>query len=398
MACVALRAVCLLASLSSSLFAQVNLSNERPLSATTFWTIPKVAMLDVAQSVDGTVIILVQDNEKQRSMLIGPSESGPGLRVLIENSKLPAVFAVHVAVGAERSLWIGGTKDIRRSIGGAPLSNVYVAKIGADGRTICDVEIARNRESVIQDLAILPSGDIAIVGRQDEMTWLARISNDGRVMWEKTFGLGNIASLAVFDDTIAVMAFQAVDGQVNGSIGRVAVWRFTSTGDLVDSQFVRSDIGQRPSSAWLIKARSAKNALYAVSAWTEPFSRPPSAKALSVTKMNAAGQIIWQRDLPDTVVQSRIGPMPCPKMVTSLLDGGILTYCAAEEGITLFYLEPTSGEITRELLPSYAKPGCDGVPGSSPFIVQHGETSIWMFGTGRDCSWLQQITLRHMRH
>ncbi|RXT44837.1 hypothetical protein [Bradyrhizobium betae] len=150
-------------------------------------------------------------------------------------------YAIHSAAAADGSIWIGGTTNKGRSYASAPLSDAYLAKVGPDGHLVWEVVIARKRENSIFDMAILPSGDAVIIGREDDANWLARISGDGEILWEKTFGLGEIASVAVLNDLIAVMAFEAVEGEAKGAGARVALWRFETEGQLLDHHVVRDD-------------------------------------------------------------------------------------------------------------------------------------------------------------
>ncbi|WP_146006672.1 hypothetical protein [Bradyrhizobium forestalis] len=306
-----------------------------------------------------------------------------------------AASAIHLAVAVDGSLWIGGTQNIRRSIGGTPLSDGYIAKLDPTGHVIREIEIARNRENTIVDVAVLPGGDAVIVGREDDANWLARISGDGEIVWEKTFGVGKIASVTVLNDLIAVMAFEAIEGSPVGAGVRVALWRFDTEGRLLGRQLVRQEPAQTPGSAWLMKVVSGQGDLYAASAWTEPWSKPPSAKPLSVTRIAANGQIIWQKDVPDTVVPGRLGPMPCPRTAIAPLDGGLITFCIAAEGTSLFYLEPATAQIVRDLLPNKTERVCNGSNGRASFMLPHSDSSILIFGTGGSCSWLQKVQLRN---
>ncbi|MET3338999.1 hypothetical protein ABIF61_007523 [Bradyrhizobium japonicum] len=384
-----------LSCLNFPLSAEPSSGNGLISSSKYLWSIPEVTVLEVAPATNGTAVLLLQDREKRLALSIGASELSTGTRVPILSAKMLAASAIHLAVAADGSLWVGGTQNIRRSIGGAPLSDGYIAKLDPAGHVIREIEVARNRDNTIADIAVLPSGDAVIVGREDDASWLARISGDGEIVWEKTFGAGKIASVTVLNDLIAVVAFEAVDGHPVGAAVRVALWRFETEGRLlVDRQLVREEPAQNPSSAWLMKVVSGRGDLYAATAWTEPWSKPPSAKPLSVARITPKGQIIWQKDVPDTVVPGRLGPMPCPRTVVAPLDGGLITFCVAAEGTNLFYLERATAQITRDLLPNTVERVCDGSNGRASFMLPHSDSSILIFGTGGSCSWLQKVQLR----
>lgn len=357
------------------------------------WSIPDVTILDAALAPNGTAVLVLQDREKRLALSIGANELGVGSRVQIQSEKMLTASAVHLAVAADGTLWIGGTRNILRSIGGAPLSDGYIAMLDPIGHLIREIEIARNRENTVLDIAVLPAGDAVVVGKQENANWLARISGAGEVLWERTFGLGKVASIAVLNDVIAVLAFDAVARRFERSGARVALWRFDAEGRLLDRQIVREDLAQNPGSAWLMKTVSGRSDLYAATAWTE-WSKPPSAKPLSVARLTAQGQIVWQRDVPDTVVAGRLGPTPCPRTAIALRDGGLMTFCVAAEGTNVFYLEPATAKLVRDLLPNTTERVCDGSSGRASFMLPHSDSSIWIFGTGGSCSWLQQVQLR----
>ncbi|WP_129272115.1 hypothetical protein [Bradyrhizobium betae] len=143
-----------------------------------------------------------------------------------------------------------------------------------------------------------------------------------------------------------------------------------------------------------MKVGSGRGDIFAASAWTEPMSKTPSAKALSVTRLTAQGQVVWQNVIPETIVQRRVGPMPCPRAVLIPREGGLITFCVAAEGTEFFYLEPAAGKVVRDLLPNATEQICDGSSGRASFMLPHSDSSIWIFGTGGSCSWLQQVKLQ----
>ncbi|HXO72463.1 MAG TPA: hypothetical protein VN838_26180 [Bradyrhizobium sp.] len=356
-------------------------------------------MLDVMRSSDGTIFILIQDGKKENSLLVGANESGPGRPVPLANSKSLPEADVRLVEGQGNTLWLGGTRNTRSATFGGLLSDGYLAKIDRDGRLSWELEFARRNHKIeLQSIASLPSGDVVVAGKDDSRSWLARVSKDGRLSWEKTFGFGAIASVAVMGDVILVAAFEASGEPVAGRIpARVVLWRFSDAGELLGQQIIRGEIAQSPSTLWVMKVTVVANAIYVFSTWTEPWT-PSSAKPLSVVKMDAQGRVLWQKEIADTLRQSRVlGPSPCVHAVTVLADGSALADCLAEGGIKLFRLEPNTGEVAVRLLPNMLRPSCEAIFGVSWFIVQHSENDIWLFGTGDGCTWLQQMSLGDFR-
>lgn len=368
-------------------------SNNIFLSSRYLWSTPDVTILDVATAMNGTVVLLLQDRSKRLALSVGANELGAGSRVPLQNGKLLATSGIHLAAATDGSLWLGATQNIRRSITGAPLSDSYIAKMDLGGRVIREIEVLRNRENVIYEIATLPTGDAVIVGKENDANWLARVSGDGGILWEKTFGSGRIASIAVLNNLIAVIGFDAIEAGSDSASAHVAFREFDAEGRELGRQIVREDVAQNPGAAWLVKAISGQGDFYAATAWTEPWSKPPSAKALSVTRLTVQGQIIWQKNVPETVMPSRLGPMPCPRSAVASQDGGIITFCISGEGIDIIYLQRETGEAIRDLLANTTQQICNGSNGRASFMIPHSASSIWIFGTGGSCSWLQQVHL-----
>jgi hypothetical protein len=364
-------------------------------SGDTLWSVPKFAMLDLMQSSDGTIFILAKDSKKDNFLLVGANEAGPGRRLPLADSSSMPESNLRLVEGVGDTLWIGGTKNQRRSISG-PLSDAYLAKIDREGHVMWDLDIARNRENAIQDLASMPTGDLLIAGKEDDRNWLARFSKDGKLVWEKTFGLGKIASVAVMNDAIVVAAFEASETSVaERGQAQVAVWRLSYEGELLAHQIVRDDIAQSPNSLWLMKVISKRGAIYVFSAWTEERTNPRLSRPLSIVKMDTQGHLLWQKKIADTIFPTRIGLLLCVNSVAVLADGSALVDCRTEEGIKFIRLDAETGEATQSFLPNLQRSNCDGLFGWSAFMIQKSEKVLWIFGNGGGCTWLQRKSLEN---
>jgi outer membrane protein assembly factor BamB len=280
--------------------------------------------------------------------LIGANASGPGRSIPLANSKSLTESNLRLIGGEGDTLWIGGAKNYRRSMFDSPVSDAYLAKLDREGHVVWESEIARNRENEIQDMASLSGGDVVIVGKENDTNWLARFSKEGRKSWEKTFGLGKIASVAVMDDTIVVAAFEANDGTTAQRVlAHVAMWRFSDAGELLDHHIIRDEIARGPHSSWLMKVVLRPNAIYVFSAWTESWAEPRSPKPLNVVKMDTQARVLWRKDIADTILQTRIGPSLCSLDVTVLASGSTLIGCGILGGTNFFRLDANTGESNQ---------------------------------------------------
>jgi hypothetical protein len=212
--CVSIFACFFIANISLLIIAQAESVSDNRGSSDSLWSVPTFKMLDLTRSSDGTIFILSEDAKKDKSLLVGADASGPGRKLSLANFKSLPEPPLRMVADSGDTLWIGGTKNHRRSISGSPLSDAYLAQFDREGHLRWNLDISHKRENAIQDMAALASGDIVIVGIDDDHNWLARVAKDGRVSWETTFGLGKIASVAVMDDTIIVAAFATSDDSV----------------------------------------------------------------------------------------------------------------------------------------------------------------------------------------
>jgi hypothetical protein len=378
--------------------AHAQTTSDVAASANTLWSVPSFRMLDVMRASDGTIFILTGDEKKEKSLLVGTNESGPGRKVPIANSSKMPEEDVRLVEGQGDILWIGGTRNTRAATFGGLLSDGYLAKIDREGRLIWELDIAHNRKTELQSIASLPSGDVVVAGKEENHTWLVRVLKDGRIAWTKTFGLGAIASVAVVGDVILVAAFEAIGEPVAGRIpARVALWRFSDAGELLGRQIIRDEIAHRPTSSWVMKVTVAANAIYVFSAWMDLLASPETTTPLGIVKMDMQSHVLWQKEIADTFYRTRIGSSLCVRATVVLSDGSVLADCRGEGGIKLFRLEPSAGEITQSFLPNMQRPNCEGIFGASWFIVQRSENDVWLFGTGGRCTWLQQMSLGDFR-
>lgn len=382
--------------LSAAPFVAAQAQSDAARPADVLWSVPSIRMLDLMRSSDGTIFILTQNEKKEKSLLVGANESGPGRKIPIANSSAMPEADVRLVEGQGDTLWIGGTRNTRAATFGGLVSDGYLGKIDREGRLSWELDFARrNRKIELQSIASLPSGDVVVAGKEDDRSWLARVSKDGRLSWEKTFGLGAIASVAVMGDVVLVAAFEASGEPVPGrDPARVTLWRFSDTGEMLGHQTIGdAALAHGPSSSWVMKVVVATKAIYVFSAWTDLLASPTTATTpLSIVKMDMTGHVLWQKEIADTSLQTRIGSLICVRAVVILADGSALADCSAG-GIKLFRLAPNTGEVTRSFLPDTQRPNCDGIFGWSRFVVQRSENAAWVFGYGRGCSWLQQVSL-----
>jgi len=357
-------------------------------------SLPYAALPDLAQSAKELVFLLSKGDGGHPALLIGTDQSGPGHLVSLAITG----WSLRLAKGPGETFWIGGLKNPGYSLFGAKLSDAYLARIDRQGRVIWEREFGGRSERSIQSLAPLPSGDVVVAGRYDERTWLARIAADGKIIWERFVGVGKGASVAIAGDKISVVAFEATPGSRLGPSETyredVGFWSFDHTGQLLKHRVTREGINHRPGAyAGKLTVESAGAAIYVFSEWVTFNTVNP----LDVTKINSLGQLVWRKELPQTVVQHDHDPTSCPAAITVLASGDPLVACGHVNKVQLLQLDAQTGEsverwVQRPMPPS----NCGGSWPPVRFLRQMADGIVWLFGSSSHCIWLGQISLRRL--
>jgi hypothetical protein len=374
-------------------------------SLVTLWsnaTRPLLDFLDLAPSLDGSVILLGEDGASNKSLLFGVNASGFGPSVPLPGAAGAPGPELRLAAGAGQTLFVGGSRNHRMATFGGHLWDAYLAKFDPAGNLEWERDFGRGSERAIQSLAPLPTGDVIVAGKDDDKTWLARISGDGRVVWEHAFGLGSVAGVATLGDKIVVAAFDA-DERIAGQEG-LAVWRFNGGGELLDHRIVEKVVGDRPGPFWFIRVVVAPSNedFYVFSVWSETFSRNESLSAhpLKVIKLTAEDEVVWRKELTQTVLQSAgavsspTRPEFCRPITAVLASGSALVACSTTSAVVLSQLDSRTGELTRTIA-HRAPSACEGAGRGAKLMMERSESIIWMFGTARTCTWLGQLSLTH---
>jgi hypothetical protein len=357
-----------------------------------------MSLIDSAQLSSDSAVLLVSNRQNNKSLFVGATALGPGRLVPLPTLANVPAQGLRLIRGIADQLWIAGSSNYREGIGGGRLWDAYLAKLDLEGNLKWEHNFAGQSEKEIQDLAALSDGDVVVVGKAGDKTWLARVSADGQVVWERTFGLGSVAAVATVGDNIVVAAFDT-DSE--------AVWRFNSAGEPIDHQVVEKINGERPHPIWFIKLFVGKSdgAVYAFSLWSETL-RPRdslSAHPLKVIKLDSQSRVVWREELSQAVLQGlgAVEPEPghpatfCfPPVIGLLANGNPLVACPIMRvAMLISQIDSTTHELTQITVhrprPSSA---CQGGRSWPNTIMERPDRTIWQFGAGR-CTWLDQISL-----
>jgi hypothetical protein len=343
------------------------------------------------RSSDGSLVLLAEDNSRP-TLLFGADKAGPGrlIPLPIQAQRL------HLVESSKQTLWIGGVKNYRFS--GRTynyMSEAFLAHVDREGHVIWERTFGQQTQREIQSLAALPSGEVAVAGRDNESAWLARISVQGNIVWERYFGLGKGASVGTAGDRIIVTALDADEDAANkGYRENVALWTFDSAGDIVDRQIIREGINTKEGSFFAYLAvRPLNDDIYVFSAWLDMFAPKP----MEVAKLDRRGHLTWRQEMPETIRRRANGSITyCRAGITILSSGDPLLACSIMQTLTLYQLHAQSGGAVQVSMPL---PSCH--QGSAPalFLVQRGSESVSIFGSrpgnvsAESCSWFGKAIL-----
>jgi hypothetical protein len=340
--------------------------------------------------------ILLTSESNRASLLIDPSRTGFGILF-----PLPVeAYQLHLAEGAGDTLWIGGVSRIAASINSARLSNGYLAKVDRGGHFFWQREYGeRATERSIESLATLASGDVVVSGQDSDRTWLARISNDGNVVWEHYVGLGKRSAVTSIDGIIKLATIESI-GHQDAYHENVAVWSFNEAGELLDHQTVREDINRIPGDfAAEVRIEKANNAIYVFSAWTAR----SNIKPLEVAKLNSSGPIVWRKELALTIGHLGGRASYSSPAITVLSNGDPLISCPVGEptNLVLTRLDASNGNATQVevRLSSPPPPHCAKRWAPVLFLKEKSPKSIWLFGSpwqgagANACGWIGEASV-----
>lgn len=353
-----------------------------------------LSLIDLAQLPNGSAALLVSDSNKSKALFLEANEQGPGRFIPLAHLAAVPGSGLRLIAGGANHLWIGGASNHRESMFGGHSSAAYLANFDGQGALIWDRAFDDNNAKEIQDMTALPNGDVVVAGKVDNQTWLARISGDAQIVWQRSFALGRVAAVATVGDRIVVAAFDA-DGE--------GIWRFTDEGKQVD-HFIIDKADQPPHPFWLVRLFSdnSNDAFYALSLWSETFQRQETllAHPLRVLKVDAHGRTVWRQELSQAGLQGldvadpalKGPPEFCMPVIGLLPNNNPLIACPARGALIVSEINSLSGELNQFKASRSPSSPCATGRSWPNLIVPKSDKMIFLFGTGK-CTWLEQVSL-----
>jgi hypothetical protein len=330
---------------------------------------------------------MVKGDVDRPFLILGADRSGPGRLVPLPITGLN----LRVAEAPGQIIWIGGLK-VEGVVSGAPVFHAYLAKLDREGHLFWGREFGDRRQSAIQNLAPLPSGDVVVAGMDHGSTWLARMSRDGKTLWQRHFGTGRTASVRTAGEHIVVAALES-SAEIVPPVG---FWMYDVAGQLPDHRVVRQGVNQSNDSfPGHPRPVIGKLAIEPFGDDTYLFSKPfglSPDKPLEVVKINSLGQTVWRKEAPETSGPSgRIRITSCLEAITILSNGNPLVACNYFNYIHLIQFNSQTGEFMQNWVNQPTRSlNCGGVK----FLRELDDGVVWIFGSSGACTWLGQLSLR----
>jgi hypothetical protein len=333
-------------------------------------------------------IVLLSSDSARASLLVGASRSGLGMLF-----PLPIEgYRMRLAEGAGNTLWIGGTNKVTTTIASTPRSSAFLAKVDRSGHFYWEHEFGGQTQKTIQDIVNLSTGDVVVSGKDDDRTWLARISSDGNIIWERHVGLGKASAIATIDGVLLLATMDSGPGDI-AYREDVVIWSFNERGELLDRRVIREGLNRSVNnSAAEIRIERAQDSIYLFSAWLDR----KDFKLPEIVKLDAQKDTLWRKEIQIQRGRQTLFNLPAE---TVLSNGDVLiSCCVGTDGLFLMRLNAKNGASTQiEMRMSVAPQYCPANWAPVRYIKEKSRDIIWLFGSppsdvgAAACGWIGEI-------
>lgn len=296
---------------------------------------------------------------------------------------------------ARGDVWLGGAIEDGVDWISREQCRTYLLRVRGDGTPLWQQTYRYGACIAIEGIAIADNGDALAVGRQDHRwAWLARITPDGHLLWERRIGEGAaVAVVPLGGGRFLIVGLAGYSRSADRS--DMSAWILDATGEVREARLLHDMPRQSTStlpSPRAVTASATENGAYV--AFDPTLGR--DANPMEVALIGAQGDEIWRRVLPETVGPGRMfGVKSCstPALAT-LPNGDALLACAVRSEIQLYRLARATGDPTETRTPL---PDCGDQRVLALFLmVNNGEMFLagHSHGPGAPgCSWLGRLHL-----
>jgi hypothetical protein len=279
-------------------------------------------------------------------------------------------------------VYISGVANESVSSLGVHWSEAYLAKISLDRGMLWNRTFGIRRDAEIQEIVPLSPDDIVVVGKGDNRPWIARLSNNGDIIWDQTVGVGALSSADVAQGWIEMTAFEP-DGELS-------IWDFDRTGMILNHFPVGSErktLSSAPDQLLSMKTGTLPGTMWIFAALWGVLDPKP----LKIIKL-VDGHEDWGEAVPQTVVIGRNRAERCLLAVTVLWNGDPLIACSTSDVIRMIRLDGRSKQVREMSVSVPLAESCGGI-GRPLTLSQESEASVLVLQMSPRCLWLGRISL-----
>lgn len=332
------------------------------------------------------------------SRIVPLNRRGPGEIALLDTK----ASILDAAQDRQGNIWVGGRNNQYAWFPGADMADAYLGKFTRNGQKLAEFVFGGRSWRQIVGLRARRDGGILVTGPIERSskgngTWLASISDQGKISWEKTMGLpANAAITEGCDGNIAFVGLRNAHLTNHTGEEEAVFWLFDPQGKVLTEQVIRPTINAHRGKRFeAIAIEASPDGYFALVHWGDPSDDKP----LTVAKVSLTGVMQWNVSLKHTAT-----PWPgrsavwkkCQPRQAVLGNGDLLVTCSVEGEIVLSRLDGKSG---TEKTQSVALPSCHEKRPAviTPFPVK--ENSVLLFGSrpsnnvAASCSWLAEWRL-----
>ncbi|PKO43870.1 MAG: hypothetical protein CVU31_12720 [Betaproteobacteria bacterium HGW-Betaproteobacteria-4] len=318
---------------------------------------------------------------------------GPGEMTSLDTKAV----VLDAALDSQDKLWLGGRINQRAFFPGADTADAYLGKFSRNGQKLA--EFVFGGRSWRQIVALHPrrDGGVLVTGpiersSKENGSWLASISDQGKIAWEKTIGLPSNSAIAEGrDGNIAFVGLSNAHSSGHAAEMEAVFWLFDPQGKVLSEQPIRPGIKAHRSMRFeRVAIEPSADGYFVLVHWANPSDDKP----LDVAKLSPSGQIQWNVSLRHTAVPwaGRAAVWKkCEPRQAVLENGDLLVTCSVEGEIVLSRLD---GKTGAEKIQKVALPSCHErrpavvtpVPVQKDFVLLFGSRPGNNVATS--CSWL----------
>jgi hypothetical protein len=295
----------------------------------------------------------------------------------------PVVTTLAVAPGGE--IWVAGCSNQYMDIVSYRHSDAYLARIDENGRALWEKTYGDGHRRKIRSVTQLTSGNLAVAGFDRWQGWLALVAPSGQTFWELCLGNDqDNAVAALSDDRLAVVGFESTGSAANKDEKQyVTAWIISGSGGILAKTRVRSPI-DRHFNFGRVWIGASGDAVYVASNWRESSFALP----VEVAKLRPDGSLLWKAPLPDTV--KAVGS---PTLAITP-DGNAIIACALDR-IVIYELNGATGSYRESSLPF---PDCQAIVSPDLFLAVRRDGAMILSGSppfgnsGASCTWIGRLT------